>query len=144
MAHSMDIRRRVIAGTERGESASSIAKRLEISERTVYDYRKRHAADRLEPDKTGPKSSTKLTEADHRKLATTVARRPGVTLRELASMMSKPVVASTVCRALQKLGLTLKKVADRRRAEPHRRDVRAGALCDGATARRCGSVRVPR
>jgi len=109
MAHSMDIRRRVIAGLERGESAKAIAQRLEIGERTVYDLRKRHAAGRLEPDKTGPRGPTKLTEQDQQTLAHTVSRQPDITLRELASMMSVPVAQSTICRALRRLKLTFKK-----------------------------------
>lgn len=109
MPYSMDLRRRVVAALDRGETIASIARRLEIGERTVSQWRQRHAAGRLEPEKSGPRGPTKLTEADHRKLVTTVAQQPGITLRELASMMSVPVAESTVCRALQKLKLTFKK-----------------------------------
>lgn len=109
MPYSMDLRRRVVTALERGESAASIARRLEIGERTVFEWRQRHAEGRLEPEKSGPRGPTKLTEADHRKLVTAVAQQPGITLRELASMMSVPVAESTVCRALQKLKLTFKK-----------------------------------
>ena len=66
MAHSMDLRRRVIVALERGESAASIARRLEIGYRTVFYLRQRHEAGRLEPDKTGPQRPTKLTDRDHR------------------------------------------------------------------------------
>ncbi|MHC4994576.1 MAG: IS630 transposase-related protein [Planctomycetota bacterium] len=109
MAHSMDIRRKVIAALERGESAPSIAKRLEIGERTVYDYKKRHAANRLAPDKPGPQGPIKLTEDDLRTLATAVQRQPDLTLDALAAKMSVPVDASTISRTLKKLRLTLKK-----------------------------------
>jgi len=109
MAHSMDIRRRVVSALERGESAASIACRLEIGQRTVYDLRQRHAAGRLAPDKTGPQGPTKLTEADHQTLVRAVAQRPGITLRELASLMSVPVAESTVCRALRRLKVSFKK-----------------------------------
>ena len=109
MAHSMDIRRRVVAALERGESAASIAHRLEIGERTVYEYRARHAAGQLEPDKTGPQGHVKLTDADLQLMREQVAARPGVTLLQLRDMLSVPVAESTVCRALQKMGLSLKK-----------------------------------
>lgn len=109
MPYSMDLRRRVVAALERGESAASIARRLEIGERTVFEWRQRHAEGRLEPERPGPRGPTKLTEADHRKLVTAVAQQPGITLRELASMMSVPVAESTVYRALQKLKVTFKK-----------------------------------
>jgi transposase len=105
MALSMDLRHRVIAAFERGESAASIASRFEISQSTAFNLRVRHAAGRLEPDKSGPKGHTKLTEADLRTLETTVAQQPDITLAKLAAKMSVPVVEST----LKKLGLTLKK-----------------------------------
>jgi putative transposase len=109
MALSMDIRHKVIRAFERGESAPSIAARFEIAQSTAYEFKARHAAGRLEPDKPGPRNSTKLTEADHRMLATTVAFKPDITLAVLATKMSVPVALSTICRALKKQGLTLKK-----------------------------------
>ena len=109
MALSMDIRLKVIKAFERGETAASIAARFEISERTAYDFKARHAAGRLAPDTPGPQKSTKLTEADHRMLATTVALKPDITLAALAAKMSVPVALSTIHRALKKQNLTLKK-----------------------------------
>ena len=109
MALSMDIRLKVIKAIERGETTPSIAARFEIGERTVYDFKARHIAGQLAPDKPGPQNSTKLTEADHRMLATTVAIEPGITLVTLATKMSVPVALSTISRALKKQGLTLKK-----------------------------------
>ena len=88
MALSMDIRLRVIAAFERGESASSIAARFEIGESTAFNLRARHAAGRLEPEKPGPRHHTKLTEADLKLLATTLAREPDITLAKLAAKMS--------------------------------------------------------
>lgn len=109
MAYSMDIRRRVIAALARGDARATIAQRFEISERTVFYYQKRHAAGRLEAAKAGPQHSTKLTEADHRMLATTVTLKPDITLAALAAKMSVPVALSTIHRALKKQNLTLKK-----------------------------------
>ncbi len=109
MALSMDIRHKVIKAIERGEKAPSIAARFEIGERTVYDFKARHAAGRLAPDKPGPQKSIKLIEADHRTLATSVALKPDITLAALAAKMSVPVALSTIGRALAKQNLTLKK-----------------------------------
>ena len=109
MAHSMDIRRRVVAALERGESVASVARRLEIGERTGYEYRARHASGELEPDKTGPKGHVKLTEADLQLMRDQIAANPGVTLLQLRDMLSVHVAESTVCRALQKMGLSYKK-----------------------------------
>jgi len=144
MPYSMDLRRRVVAALERGETIQSTALRLEISERTVSEWRRRHAAGRLEPERSGPRGPTKLTEADHRKLATTVAQQPGITLRELASMMSVSVAESTVCRALQKLKPTLKKVIDRLGAGSNRRVVCTTELRACPAFRRDRSIRVSR
>ena len=61
------------------------------------------------PGKPGPKGHIKLTDADLRILRHEVAKNPGVTLRELQGKLSVKVAESTVCRTLQKLGLTFKK-----------------------------------
>jgi transposase len=105
----MDLRRRVIALLERGESAAGVARRLEIHERTVRELRDRHAAGRLEPDKPGPQGPMKLTPDDHDTLRHAVRRKPDATLRELAALLSVVVAESTVHRTLAKLGLSFKK-----------------------------------
>ena len=109
VAYSMDLRRRVIALLERGESAAGVARLLEIHERTVRELRDRHAAGRLAPDKPGPRGPVKLTPQDLDTLRHAVRRRPDATLRELAALLSVAVAESTVHRALARLGLSFKK-----------------------------------
>ncbi len=109
MAYSMDFRLKVVAALERGESQASVAQRLEISERTVRRFKKRHATGQLEADKTGPKSPMKLTPEDDQLMREQVALRPGITANELRAMLSVEVAECTVCRRLIKIGLTLKK-----------------------------------
>ncbi|MEM1305850.1 MAG: helix-turn-helix domain-containing protein [Planctomycetota bacterium] len=110
MAVGMQIRRRVVAALERGESGVSIARRLEIGERTVRRLRKCWAAgESLEPRKSGSSRHRKLTEADLALLGREVAADPGVTLAELRGRLSVTVAESTVSRALKKLGLSYKK-----------------------------------
>ena len=107
--YSMDLREKVLAAVDRGESAASVGRRFEISERTVRQFIHRREAGRLEPDKPGPKGPAKLTLDDHARLRELVAADPGLTLRQLAEQMSVPVAESTIHRALKKLGLSFKK-----------------------------------
>jgi len=51
----------------------------------------------------------KLTDADLQLMREQVAANPGITLMQLREMLSVEVVESTVCRALQKMGLSFKK-----------------------------------
>jgi len=113
MAYSMDLRLKVLAALDRGESQASVARRFDLGLRTVKRFKARRDAGRVEPDKPGPKSPIKLAAADDRRMRDAIAKRPGMTLRELQAVVSVPVAESTICRRLKKLGLTLKKVVDR-------------------------------
>lgn len=109
MAYSMDLRLKVLAALDRGESQASVARRFEVSARTLRRLKKRRESGRLEPDKTGPQDPIKLTAADDRVMRESVAARPGITANELRPLLSVAVVECTVCRRLNKLGLRLKK-----------------------------------
>lgn len=110
MATAIQIRQKVLAALERGESNISIARRLEIGERTVRRIRERRDAGLpIEPSKTGPKGHVKLTDADLALMREQIAANPGITLIQLRDMLSVDVAESTVCRALQKMKLSLKK-----------------------------------
>ena len=109
MSYSMDLRRRVVAAVEAGESMWSVAKRFAVAYPTVRDWRERARAGRLEADKPGPTRPRVLTEADDQLMREQVAARPGITAKELQAMLSVHVTISTVCRRLIALGLRLKK-----------------------------------
>lgn len=109
MAYSMDLRLKVLAALDRGESQASVAQRFELGLRTVKRFKARRDAGRVEADKTGPKLPIKLTPEDDQRMRDAIARRPGITLRELQAVVGVPVAESTICRRLKKLGLTLKK-----------------------------------
>ena len=51
MGYSLDLRRRIVAACEAGESKSSVARRFEVSRLTVIRYVKRAAAGKLAEDK---------------------------------------------------------------------------------------------
>ena len=107
--YSMDLREKVLAAVDRGESCASVARRFELSERTVREYRYRRDRGRLEPEKPGPQGPIRLNEADLEKLRELVAADPGLTLQQLAGHMHVSVVESTIHRALKKLGISFKK-----------------------------------
>ncbi len=51
----------------------------------------------------------KLTADDEQRMRQAVAAQPGITAKQLMARLSVPVVESTVCRALKRLGLSLKR-----------------------------------
>ena len=109
MAYSMDLRRRVVAAVESGQTFTVVALRFEVARSTVRDWVARHRRGQLSPGVPGPKGSVKLTGSDDQKLRVAVAQCPGITAKQLMKLLSVPVVESTVCRALKRLGLSLKK-----------------------------------
>jgi putative transposase len=109
MAYSMDLRRRVVAALEAGESMWSVAQRFAVAHPTVRQWRDRAQAGRLAADKPGPTGPRVFTEADDQLMREQVAARPGITAKELRAMLSVDISISAVCRRLIKLGLRLKK-----------------------------------
>lgn len=109
MAYSMVLRRRVIRAHQRGHHPNKIAERYEISARTVRTYIKRDALGQLEPEKSGPKAPTRLTQDDQRRLLEHVQTKPDATLAEMAEQIGHKVVLSTIHRFLRKRGYRLKK-----------------------------------
>ena len=109
MAYSMDLRLRVLQALDDGESIAAIARRFTVARSTVRDWRDRRVAGRLEPDVTGPKDHVKLTSADLQRMREAVAKEPGIASKQLIPLLSVTVVESTVCRALKKMNLSLKK-----------------------------------
>lgn len=108
-AYSMDLRRKVVAAMSAGETAAAAGRRFDVDPTTAGDWRRRAAAGRLEPGVGRPPRHVKLTDEDLAAMRAEVDARPGVTARELAAMLGEKVVQSTICRALIKMGLRLKK-----------------------------------
>jgi transposase len=108
-AYSLDFRCKVVAAVDRGQSISHVARRFAISAKTVGRWLRRRDAGRLAADRSGPKGPVKLGAADDAVLRSALKTQPGLTLRQLRPMLSVPVVESTICRRLRKLGLSFKK-----------------------------------
>lgn len=109
MALSMDLRKRIIAAAQAGHGTTQIARRFDVSERSVRQFKQRWREGRLEPDRSGPRNPTKITPDDEAIIRQRIAQNPGVTLRELADAINKPVALSTIHRTLKRLGITFKK-----------------------------------
>lgn len=109
MTYSMDLRERVVAAVNHGAPIAVVARRFNVSRPTVRDWRDRAKRQALAPGTPGPKDPIKLTADDDQRMRDAIARRPGITLRELQAVVATPVAESTICRRLKRLGLTLKK-----------------------------------
>ena len=110
MAIDVQTRRKILNALERGEPADFIASRFEVGERTVYRLQARSRKGKpIEPDKTGPQGSVKLTEADEKALLDAVKQRPGITAAEALEKIKTQVAESTVCRFWNRSNLSRKK-----------------------------------
>jgi len=105
----MSLRRKIVAALDNGQAVASVARRFDVDQKTVRSYRRRAGQGLLAADRCGPKGHTKLTGEDLRTLKREIQADPGGTLGELQGKLSVAVAESTVCRALQKLGLSFKK-----------------------------------
>ena len=109
MRYSIDLRQRVVAALNEGQTMQQVADRFKINKCTVLQYKKRAATGSLEPRKPGPKNPAKLTEQDHQTIRKLIDEKPGITLKELVKHMSVPVAICTMSRTLDRLGISLKK-----------------------------------
>ena len=109
MAYSMDLRKRVVAAAESGQTTASVAKRFSVTWPTVDHWVDRHRRGELAPGTPGPKGPVKLTTADEQQMRQAVAAQPGISAKQLMPLLSVSVVESTVYRALKRLGLSLKR-----------------------------------
>ena len=117
-AYSNDLRERVINASERGEAPLSIAKRLEVGFGWVYSILRRYRTTgnyEALPPNSGAKP--KLSESDLELLRQKVHEHPDATLEELKDLTGFSVSIATICRALKKLKLSLKKNASRKPAK---------------------------
>jgi len=109
MAYSMDLRKRVVAAAGSGDSITLVSHRFSVVRGTVRNWIARHHRGELAPGIPGPKGPKKLTAADEQRMRQAIAAQPGITAKQLMPLLSVSVVESTVCRALKRLGLSLKR-----------------------------------
>src|SRR5215212_3154981 len=107
LPYSKEMRGEVLAACDGGEGTRGVALRFQCSESWV----RRVKQERRELGKTAPLLTrrTPKWEPLRERMLTIVAARPDLTLQELKDELETDLSRSTLCLALQKLRLTLKK-----------------------------------
>lgn len=118
-AYSQDLRERVLRARERGESPTTIARRLEVSRVWVYQVWNRYQqSGERASRKIGGYRRPKLQDSEEL-LRSWIKAEPDLTLVEICARLKTQgigVSPSTLWYRLDRLGLTVKKNAARRRA----------------------------
>jgi len=107
-AYSKEFRREVLAACDAGGKTRAVAAQFQVSEAWV----RRIKQERREQGKTAPcltrrRTPTWVKEADQIRAA--IHKSPDLTLDELKVQLGTSLSRTTLCRALQRLKLTLKK-----------------------------------
>ncbi len=146
-AYSQDLRDRVFSGLARGEGATSIARRLEVSVRWVYQVKDRY-------EQSGERGARRLGGYRRSRLAELeagirgwLAERVDLTLAELSQRLAQQgVVIKTTAlwHQLNKWDLTFKKNSARQRAVARRRAGRAATMARKPAHAGCDQAGVSR
>lgn len=109
-AYSLDLRRRVLAACDAGHGTKQVAIWFRVSPAWVRRLKQRRREwGRIEPLPRNSGRKPKLSGDDVDRLKALVGEQPDATLRELRERLGVQVDVATICRALQRLRLSLKK-----------------------------------
>jgi transposase len=115
----MDLRKRVARAWDAGMDADSIAAKYEVSRAWVHRLiQRRRETGSLEPRKQTKFRGRTLAPHQENRLVGLITARPDATLAELRDALSTSAALSTIWRAIDRLGLTVKKNGTRRRTTP--------------------------
>ncbi len=117
-AYSMDLRERVLRDSDAGLMADAVAEKYHVSGswvRLLKQRRRETGEIGPRPQRYGPRP--KLAPHLHT-LAALIAAQPDRTLAELQEALDLAVSIPTICRAVQQLGLKVKKNRTPQRARP--------------------------
>ena len=122
-AYSQDLRERIVRAVQSGMSRTEAARRFMVNERTVRRYLRRYeTTGSIAPTAFRPGPHPAIGPAQEAALLTQLTDAPDATLEEHCARWERDqgctVSVSTMCRAQQRIGWTVKKVADRQRARP--------------------------
>jgi transposase len=109
-AYSLDLRKRVLLACDGGKATKQVARLFDVSPAWVQRLKqRRRELNTIEPlpRKHGP--DPKLTPEHRTRLREAVEQQPDATLAELKHTLKLSASVPTICRALQALGLSLKK-----------------------------------
>ena len=114
-AYSMDLRSRVLKDADAGLVSKELAERYHVSRAWVDALKQR----RRETGAIGPRPQTKfrgrVLAGQESRLTALIAARPDATLAELRDALPTTAGLSTLWRAIDRLGFTVKKNGTRRR-----------------------------
>jgi transposase len=129
--YSMDLRERLVAAVEAGESRRSAARRFGVSASIAVKWLQRmDRTGSVAPDKIGGYRRPAL-ENEREWVLARIAQKPDLTLRALAAELAERGVKAgpyAVWSFFQREGMTFKKNGARGRAAPAGRGAQAGAL----------------
>lgn len=112
-AYSLDLRERIIAALEMGQTVAQVALRFAVSARTVRRYRQQWRTEGSVVARTSPGRPPLIPPDQHAALAALVRASPDATLSDYGEQWTAAsgvsVSAATMCRTLQHLELTRKK-----------------------------------
>jgi transposase len=108
-AYSCDLRERVLTDFDAGLGNDAVARKYHVSSRWVYKLRRQRAETGQIAPRRGRTGPPRMLAGQEERLAELVQRRPDATLRELRNELGLSMSLVTLWRALQRLGLTLKK-----------------------------------
>ncbi len=113
--YAQDLRDRVLAAYDRGMKTKPIADVFQVSPAWARRVKQR----RRETGETTPRpmGGATVVKIDLVRLAELVQQQPDATIKELHGMLGVDCVESTVCMALQRLGLSFKKKRSTRQSK---------------------------
>jgi len=119
---SMDLRERIIAAREEGLSGAEVATRFRVSKRSVERYWKLYlSTGHVRARQRGGYKKSRL-EGYGDRLRDWIRKEPGLTLEEMrgrcASELGVKIGINALWQRLDKLGLSFKKNATRKRTKP--------------------------
>jgi transposase len=118
-AYSLDLRKRVLRAWDSGMDAESVAVKYEVSRAWVHRLvQRRRETGSIEPRKQTKFRGRALSGQQEERLATLIIARPDATLAELREALPTAAGLSTLWRAIDRLGVTVKKNGTRRRTTP--------------------------
>lgn len=130
--YSKEFRGQVLAACDRERSTREVATYFEVSESWV----RRIKQERRELNKTAPllkRRRTPLWAPLADRMREIIQRKPDLTLRELKSELQTDLSVQTLCTALQRLRLTVKKKSSSPRSESGQASRRGGRSCSGSS-----------
>ena len=146
--YSTDLRERIVAAREKGQSAAEIARLFKVSKRSVERYCKLQAATGgVRPRQRGGYRRSRLEKHDET-LRRWIAGQPDLTLAELQARLARKLKVrlgiTALWHRLEHLGLSYKKNAARRGAKPARHRAGPPAMAKSAAGLAHRQARFPR